>query len=138
MPAPFHIDRIDHLVLTVENIDTTVTFYTRVLGMEAVTFGGGRVALRFGAHKINLHQRGHEFEPKAAHPVPGSADLCLITEAPLADVVAHLEAQNIHLVEGPVLRTGALGPLDSVYIRDPDGNLIEIANSVAAQPETST
>jgi len=138
MLTPFHIDRIDHLVLTVENIDMTVDFYTRILGMKAVTFGAGRTALHFGPHKINLHQRGHEFEPKATHPMPGSADLCFITAFPLEDVIAHLEDQYIHLVEGPVQRTGALGALKSVYIRDPDGNLIEIANALAVQAKTST
>lgn len=122
------IARLDHLVLTVLSIEATVSFYTRVLGMEAVTFGGGRRALQFGVQKINLHQQGREFEPKAKCPTPGSADLCFITEAPIAEVVAHLHACGVVIEEGPVARTGAIGPMMSVYCRDPDGNLIEIAN----------
>ncbi|MBE0690980.1 MAG: VOC family protein [Anaerolineae bacterium] len=138
MSTHFHIESIDHLVLTVENIENTVAFYAQVLGMEVVTFGAGRTALRFGRQKIDLHRRGHEFEPKAAHPVPGSADLCLITRFPLEGVIAHLEAHDILIVEGPVRRTGARGDLNSIYIRDPDGNLIEIANSLDLHPEIST
>jgi catechol 2,3-dioxygenase-like lactoylglutathione lyase family enzyme len=122
------IDRIDHLVLTVKNIDATCDFYASVLGMEVVTFGEGRKALHFGKQKINLHQAGHEFAPKAARPVPGSADLCLISATPLAEVAAHLQAQGVSILEGPVARTGAVGPIRSLYLRDPDGNLIEIAN----------
>lgn len=121
------IDRLDHLVLTVARIDATVAFYERVLGMEAVTFGRGRVALAFGRQKINLHEAGREFEPKALHPTPGSADLCLIAATPLSEVVAHLEAQGVALEEGPVARTGATGPITSVYFRDPDRNLIEVS-----------
>ncbi len=127
MPAPA-IDRLDHLVLTVRDVDATCAFYERALGMETVTFAGGRKALAFGGQKINLHQAGHEFEPKAAHPTPGSADLCLITETPLAEVVAHLTACGVAVEEGPVPRTGARGPITSVYVRDPDGNLVEVAN----------
>lgn len=138
MSTSFRIDRIDHLVLTVESIEETIDFYTRILGMEVVTFGAGRMALRFGAHKINLHQRGHEFEPKAAHPAPGSADLCLITTFPIEGVSAHLETNHVAIVEGPVRRTGAVGDLESIYIRDPDGNLIEIANLLPVQTQTST
>ncbi|MCA9908332.1 MAG: VOC family protein [Anaerolineae bacterium] len=138
MLVNLHIDRIDHLVLTVESIEDTVDFYTRILGMEAVTFAAGRMALRFGQHKINLHQRGREFEPKAAHPVPGSADLCLLTALPLDQVLAHLQAHAIVIIEGPVRRTGAVGNLNSIYIRDPDGNLIEIANLLGTDTETST
>ena len=138
MSTHFHIESIDHLVLTVENIENTAAFYAQVLGMEVVTFGAGRTALRFGRQKINLHRRGREFEPKAAHPVPGSADLCLITSLPLEGVIAHLETHNIRIVEGPVRRTGALGDLNSIYIRDPDGNLIEIANPLDLHPEIST
>jgi catechol 2,3-dioxygenase-like lactoylglutathione lyase family enzyme len=122
------IDRLDHLVLTVRDLDATCDFYTRILGMRVEFFAGGRRALRFGEQKINLHLAGHEFEPKAAAPTPGSGDLCFITTQPLADVVLHLQAQNIPIVEGPVARTGAAGAIQSVYIRDPDGNLIEIAN----------
>ncbi|GAA4633977.1 VOC family protein [Actinoallomurus vinaceus] len=119
--------RLDHLVLTVADIDRTVDFYTRVLGMEPVTFGAGRKALNFGPHKINLHRQGAEFEPKAARPTPGSADLCLITETPIDAVVRHLEDCGVPIEEGPVARTGAQGPITSVYFRDPDGNLIEVS-----------
>jgi catechol 2,3-dioxygenase-like lactoylglutathione lyase family enzyme len=98
------------------------------MGMSAVTFGQGRRALQFGSQKINLHQRGHEFEPKAQQPTPGSADLCFITDVPLAAVIAHLGDCGVSIVEGPVERTGANGPIRSVYVRDPDGNLIETAN----------
>jgi catechol 2,3-dioxygenase-like lactoylglutathione lyase family enzyme len=119
--------RLDHLVLTVADIDRTVAFYERVLGMEAETFGAGRRALRFGDSKLNLHQAGAEFEPKAARPTPGSADLCFVAACPLADVIARLEELGVPLVEGPVERTGALGPMDSVYVRDPDGNLLELS-----------
>lgn len=122
------IDRIDHLVLTVTDVGRTVEFYQRVLGMQAVTFGDGRRALAFGNSKINLHQAGREFEPKAARPTPGSADVCLISADPLADVCDHLAAEAVAIEEGPVTRTGATGTIQSVYIRDPDGNLIEISN----------
>ena len=122
------IDRIDHLVLTVTDIEATCEFYRRALGMKRVTFGtDSRVALAFGRQKINLHRAGAEFEPKAARPTPGSADLCFITGAPIEDVVAELKAAGVAIVEGPVPRTGATGPMTSVYLRDPDDNLIEIA-----------
>jgi catechol 2,3-dioxygenase-like lactoylglutathione lyase family enzyme len=123
-----HIDRLDHLVLTVADIDATVEFYTRVLGMRAVTFGAGRSALSFGRSKINLHRAGHEFEPKARHPTPGSADLCLITADPLDQVIAELAAQGVPVEVGPVDRAGATGTIRSVYFRDPDQNLIEVSN----------
>lgn len=123
-----NITRLDHLVLTVKNIEKTCEFYQRVLGMEVVTFGEGRKALHFGQQKFNLHEAGNEFEPKARTPQPGSADLCLITEVPIVEVVEHLERCGVPIEEGPVKRTGATGPITSVYIRDPDGNLIEIAN----------
>ena len=122
------IDRLDHLVLTVRDVDATCAFYVRVLGMQLVTFGEARKALAFGRQKINLHQAGREFEPKAALPTPGSADLCLITDVPLDEVIAHLTACGVAVVEGPVMRTGATGPIRSVYFRDPDGNLIEVSN----------
>ncbi|MCQ4275460.1 VOC family protein [Stutzerimonas degradans] len=122
------IDHLDHLVLTVADIETTVDFYTRVLGMQAVTFGEGRKALVFGQQKINLHQAGREFEPKAERPTPGSADLCFIVATPLEHVIAHLKAQQVAILEGPVQRTGATGPIRSVYVRDPDSNLIELSN----------
>jgi catechol 2,3-dioxygenase-like lactoylglutathione lyase family enzyme len=124
------IDRIDHVVLTVFDLDRTIDFYSRVLGMEPVTFGEGRRALAFGRQKINLHVAGREFIPKALRPTPGSMDLCFITETPLDDVIAHLEACGVKIAEGPVPKTGASGKLNSVYIRDPDGNLVEISNYV--------
>jgi catechol 2,3-dioxygenase-like lactoylglutathione lyase family enzyme len=120
------IDRIDHLVLTVADIDQTVDFYARVLGMEPVTFGAGRRALRFGRSKLNLHQAGHELEPKARRPTPGSADVCLVATIPLDRVLDHLRAHDVPVAAGPVARTGATGPITSVYVRDPDGNLIEV------------
>jgi catechol 2,3-dioxygenase-like lactoylglutathione lyase family enzyme len=121
------IDRLDHLVLTVADIDRTCDFYGRVLGMQVVTFGAGRKALQFGRQKINLHQAGREFEPKALKPTAGSGDLCFIAAIPLSTVIAHLRAVQAPIEEGPVERTGATGPIRSVYIRDPDQNLIEIA-----------
>ena len=122
------IERLDHLVLTVADIARTCEFYTRVLGMEVVRFGEGRTALRFGQQKINLHQHGAEFEPKAQNPTPGSADLCFLTETPLDEVICHLGDCGITVLEGLVERTGATGPIRSVYIRDPDGNLVEVSN----------
>ncbi|WP_092496496.1 VOC family protein [Faunimonas pinastri] len=119
-------DRFDHLVLTVADIDRTVAFYSDALGMEAET-RNGRTALKFGRQKINLHQRGHEFEPRALRPTPGSGDFCLIATTPLADVVAHLQDRGVAVELGPVDREGALGPMQSVYVRDPDTNLVEIA-----------
>lgn len=124
------IDALDHLVLTVRDMEATCAFYTRVLGMEKVNFGAGRKALAFGAQKINLHQAGREFEPKAHQPVPGSADLCFITSVPLGEVLEHLEACGVSILEDPVRRTGAQGAIQSVYIRDPDQNLVEISNYV--------
>ena len=121
------IDRIDHLVLTVADLDRTVAFYTDVLGLTAETFGEGRTALTFGRQKINLHVAGAEFEPKAAAPGPGTADFCLITETPLDQVVEQLAASGVQIEVGPVPKQGALGPMHSVYLRDPDRNLVEIA-----------
>ena len=120
--------RLDHIVLTVADIELSCRFYEQVLGMRVVTFAGGRKALAFGEQKINLHQRGKEFEPKAHAPTPGSADLCFITATPVADVLVHLRACGVAVLEGPVARTGAVGPITSVYFRDPDHNLIEVAN----------
>ena len=119
------IDRIDHVVLTVRDVEATCAFYARALGMRVVTFAGGRKALGFGRQKINLHPAGREFEPKADVPTPGSADLCLITTTPLAQVAAHLTACGVAILEGPVTRTGATGPIRSLYFRDPEGNLLE-------------
>jgi catechol 2,3-dioxygenase-like lactoylglutathione lyase family enzyme len=134
MRKPMEIDRLDHLVLTVKNIAATCNFYSRALGMEAVTFGNNRKALTFGCQKINLHEAGHEVEPKARRPTPGSADLCFITREPVARIVGHFNRLGIEIIEGPVKRTGALGPIESVYCRDPDGNLIEISNYLGQAP----
>lgn len=127
MASDIAVHALDHLVLTVADLDATCAFYQRVLGMTAVTFAGGRRALAFGGQKINLHQAGAEFEPKAARPTPGSADLCLLVSGPIDAVLGHLEACGVAVEEGPVPRTGARGPITSVYLRDPDGNLIEVA-----------
>jgi catechol 2,3-dioxygenase-like lactoylglutathione lyase family enzyme len=126
------IDRIDHIVLTVRDIEATCAFYQRVLGMEVVRFTGGRTALAFGEQKFNLHQVGKEFEPKADRPTAGSADFCLITSVPITQVVEHLRACGVEILEGPVTRTGATGPIVSVYFRDPDSNLVEVSNYPAA------
>ncbi len=122
------VDRLDHLVLTVADLEKTCDFYSRALGMRAVTFGDGRRALTFGGQKINLHKAGKEFEPHADHPTPGSADICFITGTPLKEVLERLESHGVQVIEGPVEREGALGPMKSVYFRDPDGNLIEVSN----------
>ncbi|SDG19502.1 MULTISPECIES: VOC family protein [Rhodanobacteraceae] len=122
------IEHLDHLVLTVADIEATVDFYTSVLGFDLATFGEGRKALVFGIQKFNLHQRGKEFEPKAALPTPGAIDLCLISSTPLLQIVEELAQAGVLIEEGPVARTGAMGPIQSVYIRDPDRNLIEISN----------
>lgn len=121
------IDHLDHLVLTTVDLDACKDFYIRVLGMREQSFGSGRVALCFGQQKINLHVRGHEFEPKAHLPVPGALDLCFIASEGLDSVIAHLQAQDWPIIEGPIQRTGATGPIRSVYVRDPDLNLIEIS-----------
>ena len=127
------IEAIDHLVLTVRSIAATCEFYSRVLGMQVVTFGEGRKALAFGRQKFNLHELGREFEPKAASPMPGAIDICLLTTVPLTQVVEHLRSAGITIVEGPVRRTGATGPIVSVYFRDPDSNLIEVSNYAQVQ-----
>ena len=122
------ITHLDHLVLTVKDITATCAFYVHILGMQELTFGGGRKALAFGNQKINLHQSGNEFEPKAAHPTLGSGDLCFITDTPLAQVVAHVQNHGVPILDGPVARSGATGPITAIYFRDPDQNLIEVAN----------
>ena len=122
------ITGLDHLVLTVRDLDRTIAFYRDGLGMELRQFGAGRMALHFGPQKINLHLAGHEFEPKAASPVPGSADLCFLVGGPLAQTQADLARAGLPVEEGPVPRTGATGPVISLYLRDPDGNLIELAH----------
>ena len=125
---PIEIDRIDHIVITCQDVERTLGFYQRVLGMEPITFAGGRRGLAFGRQKLNLHQSGREYEPKALRPGPGAIDLCFIATTPLAQVVEHLKAEQVAIVQGPVEKTGALGPMMSVYFRDPDGNLIEVSN----------
>src|SRR5690348_10936112 len=122
--------RLDHFVLTVRSIDATVDFYRDAVGLEVVTFGDGRRALLVGEQKINLHQAGREFEPKARHPTPGSGDFCIVTDQPLDEVIDRLRRLGIPIEEGPVRRTGAVGPLMSIYVRDPDENLVEIANAL--------
>ncbi|ERP90039.1 virulence protein [Alcanivorax sp. P2S70] len=122
------VDRIDHLVLTVKDINETIQFYSSVMGMEKVEFGEGRIALSFGQQKINLHQLGKEFEPKAQNVKSGSADLCFIIDLPVEHALHDLESKGIKVIDGPVQRTGALGKIKSVYFRDPDGNLIEVSN----------
>jgi catechol 2,3-dioxygenase-like lactoylglutathione lyase family enzyme len=125
----FVLEHLDHLVLTVANIDATVDFYTEVLGMDLIKVDG-RKALAFGIQRLNLHQRGHEFDPKAAHPTPGSADLCFLTTTSLDTVMEYLKEQKVHIEAGPVERDGAIGKLRSIYLRDPDRNLIEISVTV--------
>ncbi|WP_426078336.1 VOC family protein [Janthinobacterium sp. PSPC3-1] len=125
------ISHLDHLVLTCTDLEATRHFYTTVLQMQLESFGAGRIAFRFGSQKINLHQRGAEFEPKAHLPVPGALDLCFIAAVKLDEVIAHLNQQGWPIVEGPVKRTGATGPIRSVYVRDPDLNLIEISEMLA-------
>lgn len=122
------IDRLDHLVLTVQDIQATCEFYSRVLGMQVITFGDHRKALQFGQQKLNLHQAGHEFEPRARRPTTGSADLCFITEMALEQVIEHFQDCGVELESGIVQRTGAMGSIASIYIRDPDGNLLEVSN----------
>ncbi len=125
-----HVERLDHLVLTVRDIDATVSFYERVLGMHAITFGGGRRALSYGNQKINLHAADAPISPHAASPLPGSADLCFIVSTPIEEAIVSLQALGVVVEAGPVPRTGALGPITSAYFRDPDGNLIEVSNYV--------
>lgn len=126
------VTRLDHLVLTVKDIEASVAFYQSVLGMKKVIFGNGRVALIFGDQKINLHQAGAEFEPKAALATPGSADLCFVVSHNIEAVLTHLNTLQIDIIEGPVLRTGATGRINSVYIRDPDLNLLELSEYLPA------
>ena len=124
------ISHLDHLVLTVADIKTTCQFYQSALNFEIISFGDNRKALQFGSQKINLHQVGKEFEPKAFHPTAGSADLCFIADTLLHEVIAHLQAQHIKIIKGPIEKTGAMGKILSIYFRDPDQNLIEISNYI--------
>jgi catechol 2,3-dioxygenase-like lactoylglutathione lyase family enzyme len=125
------IDRIDHFVITVADLERTLSFYERVLGFQRVIASGRPAALTFGTQKINVHQAGSAFEPKARQPTAGAADFCLIASRPLAAVRAHLEREGVTIELGPVTRTGALGEMMSLYFRDPDGNLIEISEYTA-------
>jgi len=130
------IDRLDHLVLTVADIEATCDFYRRVLGMEVVRFGAGRTALKFGSQKINLHPLENAIPLKACRPMPGSADICFVSATPLDEVIAHLGACGVEIIEGPGVRAGATGPIMSVYFRDPDMNLVEVSNYVEPVPAT--
>ena len=121
------IDHLDHIVLTTARTEECVDFYTRVLGMRLERFGEGRMALKFGGQKINLHEKGREFSPRAMLAAPGTLDICFIAGVPLEDVIARLASCKIRIIEGPVMKTGARGPIRSVYVRDPDGNLVEIS-----------
>ena len=124
------LSKLDHLVLTVSDIEKTISFYVSVMSMKKEVFGQGRVALKYGNQKINLHEFGNEFEPKAKKPTPGSADLCFITKTPLNEAMTQVTSCGVEIIEGPVERTGAKGPIRSFYFRDPDHNLIEVANEV--------
>jgi catechol 2,3-dioxygenase-like lactoylglutathione lyase family enzyme len=125
----FTVDRLDHIVLTCKDVDISANWYQRVLGMEREEFGEQRrTALKFGGQKLNLHQAGREFKPNAAAAAPGSQDLCFITAVGPAEVMGHLDHCGVTVEEGPVDKTGSLGPIVSVYCRDPDGNLVEISS----------
>ena len=126
--AGITIDRLDHIVFTVADIEATCRFYSRVFDMEPVRFDDERVALIFGQQKINLHSLVNNYDPKAERPIPGSGDVCFITKTSIDEVVLHLEGQGVEVIEGPVKKTGALGPITSVYLYDPDGNLIEVSS----------
>jgi len=127
------IDAIDHIVLTVRDITATCQFYELVLGMAVITSEEGRKALTFGSQKFNLHKLGREFEPKAEFPTAGSIDICLVTSTPITEVIEHLHTNGVDIIDGPVQRSGAVGSIVSVYLRDPDSNLIEISNYIKAQ-----
>lgn len=131
------ISHLDHLVLTVRDVEASAAFYESVLGMQRIDFSNGRLALKFGQQKINLHQHGAEFEPKANMPAPGSADLCFITSLNLDAAILHIKKCGIEIIVGPVERAGANGPILSCYFRDPDQNLIEVANILAPQERTN-
>jgi len=122
------IERFDHIVLTVADLNKTCDFYAHVLGMEVVTFEGDKKALRFGRQKINLHEVGKELEPKSLRPTPGSGDMCFITEVPIRELITRFRKAGVEIIEGPIQRTGALGLMESIYLRDPDGNLLELSN----------
>ncbi|MDH3282322.1 MAG: VOC family protein [Gammaproteobacteria bacterium] len=126
------IHSIDHVVLTTADLDQCITFYTRVLGMTLERYGEGRIALRFGNHKFNVHPPGFDAGIKARVPTPGSLDLCFLADQPLAQVIAQMQRHGVQIEEGPIERTGARFPIRSVYVRDPDGNLIEISERIDA------
>ncbi len=130
MSRRIQIDSLDHLVLTVRNLQSTLRFYEDALGMRPVVFGEGRHALHFGGQKINLHETERPVDPNVRHATPGSADFCLLTRTPIREVAAHLAALGIQVIQGPVRRTGARGPLESIYVYDPDENLVEVANLI--------
>ncbi|MEI3798253.1 MULTISPECIES: VOC family protein [unclassified Chitinophaga] len=126
------INRLDHLVLTVKDISATCRFYETVLGMEVITIGDDRKALRFGHQKINLHEKGREIDPKALTPTMGSADLCFIADTAVEEILVELTALKINILEGGIVeRTGATGKIRSIYFRDPDGNLLEVSNYIS-------
>ena len=125
---------VDHIVLTTRDLDRCLDFYMRVLGMALEHYGEGRIALKFGAHKFNVHPPGFEASIRARTPTPGSLDLCFLADRSIGEVVAQLNACDVPIEEGPVVRTGARGPIRSVYVRDPDGNLIEISEPVNGKP----
>ena len=124
------ITQLDHMVLTVRSIEQTVTFYTRVLGMQKEEFAGGRIALKFGNQKFNLHEAGNEFSPRAEKPIPGSADFCLITDIPIQEALDRVREHGVEIIDGLVDRTGAIGPIKSFYFRDPDLNLVEVSSYI--------
>jgi len=127
-----YVESIDHIVLTVKDIEATCAFYSKVLGMSVTIFATGRKALSFGRQKINLHVEGQEIEPKAKKPTPGSADICFVTVFPICEIIEHLRMNGVQIVQGPVPRTGAVGAITSVYFRDPDGSLVEVSNYESA------
>ncbi|MGW8161118.1 MAG: VOC family protein [Desulfobulbales bacterium] len=129
-------EQLDHLVLTVNDIEATCRFYADILGMKVIEYAGGRKALLFGRQKLNLHEAGREYAPHAQSPTPGSADFCFLTSLPMEKVLDHMAKRQVRVIEGPVRRTGATGPILSVYFRDPDGNLIEIANHLSPSIQT--
>lgn len=124
------LNSLDHLVITTGQLQKMIAFYVEILGMEEITFKEGRKALKFGSQKINLHEAGKEFSPHAKKPTPGSQDLCFLTSTPLETWNKHLQTKKVPIEEGPVNRTGAMGPIESIYLRDPDFNLIEIGYAV--------
>ena len=126
------VEDLDHLVLNVSNLKDTCRFYQRVLGMTPFTFGDGRTALSFGSRKINLYEVGRGYSPQPRNPLPGTAELCFLSRTPVVELLDHLKANAVAVVEGPVRREGAFGPITSVYFRDPDGNMIEVANYTEA------